>query len=173
MKINLFKFNFLLLIFTTFLISGVCELEIGKIAPDFSLKDQNDSLHTLSKYKGQKVAIYFYPKDNTPGCTKEACSIRDNFSILKNHNINILGISYDNSKNHKSFIQKYKLQFDLLSDLDKSVSKKYCADGWFMPQRKTILIDENGIVIHIFEEVNVLEHGFDIYDKFYPKKNEK
>ena len=73
----------------------------------------------------------------------------------------------------KPAIEKYNLQFDLLSDLDKSVSKKYCADGWFMPQRKTILIDDKGIIVHIFEEINVLEHGFDIYDIFYPEHNDK
>ena len=155
------------------LFSYDCHLEIGQLAPDFSLKDQNDSLHALSNYRGNKIAIYFYPKDNTPGCIKEACSIRDNFSILKENNIKILGISYDNAENHLMFINKHNLPFDLLSDLDKSVSKQYCAKGWFMPQRKTILIDEKGIIVYIFEEVNVGVHGFEIFEIFYPENNGK
>jgi len=162
------RLYFVITVSIAILFSHECHLEIGQLAPDFSLKDQNDSLHALSNYRGQKMAIYFYPKDNTPGCTKEACSIRDIFSILKENNIKILGISYDNAENHRSFINKHKLPFDLLSDLDKSVSKQYCAKGWFMPQRKTILINEKGVIVYIFEEVNVGEHGLEIFKKFYP-----
>jgi len=167
LKLSLFQFFILSII-----MAGDCNLKIGNSAPDFTLNDQIDSTHTLSEYKGHKVAIYFYPKDNTPGCTKEACSIRDNFEILKEANIKIFGISYDGSENHRSFIKKHNLPFDLLSDLDKSVSKKYCADGWFMPKRKTILIDEKGFIFYIFENVNVREHGFEIFDKFYPNLDE-
>ncbi len=174
---NMNKYTIILLISITssILFSSDCNLIIGENAPDFSLKDQNDSLHTLSIYHGKKLALYFYPKDNTPGCTKEACSIRDNYLVLTDNNISILGVSYDNSKNHNSFIEKHNLPFNLLSDIDKSVSKKYCADGWFMPKRKTILIDENGIIIYIFEDVNAGQHGIEILDKFYPpeKDNEK
>jgi len=158
----------IILIFTNILFATNCKIEIGSVAPDFSLKNQNGIVETLSKYKGKKVAIYFYPKDDTPGCTKEACSIRDNFEILTEKNIKILGISYDNQKNHIKFIEKYNLQFDLLSDLDKSVSKLYCADGWFLPKRITYLIDEKGMIFQVIEDIDVKNHANQILETFFP-----
>ena len=160
----------IILIFTNILFAINCKIEIGSVAPDFSLKNQNGIVETLSKYKGKKVAIYFYPKDGTPGCTKEACSIRDNFEILTEKNIKVFGISYDNQKNHRKFIKKYNLQFDLLSDLDKSVSKLYCADGGFLPKRITYLIDEKGILYQIIEDIDVKNHAHQILEAFYPTK---
>ena len=160
----------IILIFTNILFATNCKIEIGSVAPDFSLKNQNGIVETLSNYKGKKVAIYFYPKDDTPGCTKEACSIRDNFEILTEKNIKVFGISYDNQKNHQKFIEKYNLQFDLLSDLDKSVSKLYCADGWFLPKRITYLIDEKGNLYQIIEDIDVKNHAHQILEAFYPTK---
>ena len=171
----IYKTNLISIItfFLSLVYANDCSLEVGQLAPEFSLIDQNNLLHTLSDYRGNKLAIYFYPKDNTPGCTKQACSIRDNYSILNSYNIKILGISYDNPKQHQSFIKKYNLPFDLLSDIDKSVSKKYCADGWFMPQRKTILINEKGVVIHVFNDINVEQHANEILKNFIQIQNEK
>ena len=168
-KQKIVKF-FIILTFTNILFATNCKIEIGSIAPDFSLKNQNGIVETLSKYKGKKVAIYFYPKNDTPGCTKEACSIRDNFEILTEKNIKVFGISYDNQKNHQKFINKHNLQFDLLSDLDKSVSKLYCADGWFLPKRITYLINENGILYQIIDDIDVKNHAIQILDSFYPSK---
>ena len=103
------------------LFSDEVHLNEGQIAPDFTLFDQDGIPHTLSLYKGKKVVIYFYPKDDTPGCTKEACSIRDSYDDFTNQDIEVFGISYDNSETHQQFIQKYKLPFNLLSDLDLSL----------------------------------------------------
>jgi len=100
-------------------------IEIGKPAPDFSLPDQNGKIHKLSDYKGKYVALYFYPKDDTPGCTKEACSFRDGFAGLKKAGIEILGVSTDDEISHTKFIEKYKLPFTLLADKDKKIVEKY------------------------------------------------
>lgn len=135
-------------------------------APDFSLTDENGALHTLSQYKGSKVVVYFYPKDDTPGCTKEACGIRDNYKDFTDNQIVVLGISYDNAVSHKKFKKKYNIPFHLLTDEDKSVSKSYGAEGMFFPSRKTFLIDENGIVVKVYEKVNVLDHAEDILQSF-------
>ena len=148
------------------LLSDDCRLAIGVDAPDFNLFDQDSVLHTLSDYKNQKLVVYFYPKDNTPGCTKEACSLRDRYSSFKEYNIVTLGISYDTPRSHKKFIEKYSLPFNLLSDSDKKVSRSYCADGWFFPQRKTILIDENGLVLKIIDDVDVNHHAAQILNSF-------
>ena len=113
------------------LFSDEVHLNEGQLAPDFTLFDQDGTPHTLSLYKGKKVVIYFYPKDDTPGCTKQACSIRDSYDDFTNQDIEVFGISYDNSETHQQFIQKYKLPFNLLSDSDKSVSQLYGTKGAF------------------------------------------
>ncbi|MBT7391465.1 redoxin domain-containing protein, partial [archaeon] len=97
------------------------DLKIGDSAPDFKLSDKEGKLFRLSDFKGKKVAIYFYPKDNTPGCTKQACNIRDNFSVLEKEGIIIIGISIDDEKSHEKFVDKYNLPFILLSDKEKEV----------------------------------------------------
>ena len=114
---------------------GLSQLKVNTIAPDFTLDDANGISHTLSDYQGQFVILYFYPKDNTPGCTMEACNFRDNFSEFRAQNAIILGVSWDSSKNHASFTEKYSLPFTLLSDNKGDVSKKYDAAGWFVPKR--------------------------------------
>ena len=153
------------------LFSDEVHLNEGQLAPDFTLFDQDGTPHTLSLYKGKKVVIYFYPKDDTPGCTKEACSIRDSYDDFTNQDIEVFGISYDNSKTHQQFIQKYKLPFNLLSDSDKSVSQLYGTKGAFFPVRKTFLIDEYGKIVKIYDQVSVLDHGNDILRDFNTEKN--
>ena len=153
------------------LFSDEVHLNEGQLAPDFTLFDQDGTPHTLSLYKGKKVVIYFYPKDDTPGCTKEACSIRDSYDDFTNQDIEVFGISYDNSKTHQQFIQKYKLPFNLLSDSDKLVSQLYGTKGAFFPVRKTFLIDEYGKIVKIYDQVSVLDHGNDILRDFNTEKN--
>jgi peroxiredoxin Q/BCP len=145
-------------------------ITIGDKAPDFSLPDENGKMHTLSQYRGQKVVVYFYPKDDTPGCTKEACGIRDDYSSFEDSEIIVFGISYDNASSHRSFKKKFDIPFHLLTDKDKSVSKSYGADGLFFPSRKTYLIDDNGSLLKIYDKVNVLNHAEDILRSFAESK---
>jgi|FLOH01.1.fsa_nt_gi thioredoxin-dependent peroxiredoxin len=154
------------LVLWNFLFASSGELKVGELAPDFSLSDQDGNVQTLSAYRGQKVVVYFYPKDDTPGCTKEACSIRDDFTMFQDARIIVFGISYDDAESHREFQAKYHLPFILLSDTDKSVSKSYESQGMFFASRKTFLIDENGILVKIYENVDVSTHGKDIIAAF-------
>ena len=154
------------LVLWNFLFASSGELKVGELAPDFSLSDQDGNVQTLSAYRGQKVVVYFYPKDDTPGCTKEACSIRDDFTMFQDARIIVFGISYDDAESHREFQAKYHLPFILLSDTDKSVSKSYESQGMFFASRKTFLIDENGILVKIYEYVDVSTHGKDIIAAF-------
>ena len=141
-------------------------IKVGDLAPDFSMTDQNKKNHTLSDYRGQKVVVYFYPKDDTPGCTKEACSIRDDYKLYESSEIKVFGVSYDDAESHAKFAKKYDIPFTLLSDTDKSVSKAYGSAGLFFPSRKTYLIDEEGILVKIYENVDVTSHGSQILSDF-------
>ncbi len=141
-------------------------LQTGMQAPDFSLPDQDGQMHNLTQYRGKKVVLYFYPKDGTPGCTKEACSLRDGYTQLKRENITILGVSYDSPQAHKHFIQTQHLPFSLLSDEHKEVAGLYGAKGLFMPKRVTFLINEHGVIVHIFHDVDVANHAQAILDAF-------
>jgi thioredoxin-dependent peroxiredoxin len=146
------------------------KLKVGDEAPNFELLDQNEQKHNLSMYMGQKVVLYFYPKDDTPGCTKEACSMRDNYSAFKKAGMVVLGVSADSYISHKNFAKKYSLQFPLLSDDDHSVLEKYGAwkkknlFGKIMMgiERKTFIIDENGRIMKIYPKVNPSEHAQEI-----------
>lgn len=146
----------------------------GDSAPDFTVKDQNGEELKLSDFRGQKVALYFYPKDDTPGCTKEACSFRDNYSTLVDKGIKILGISPDSEKSHQKFISKYELPFTLLADTDHSIADAYESYGEkkFMGKtyngvfRKTFLIDEDGKIKKIFDKVNVEAHADEVLEAF-------
>ena len=141
-------------------------LKVGDKAPDFTLSDQNDSSVRLSDFKGQWIVLYFYPKDNTPGCTREACSFRDNWSILKKKGAVVLGVSGDSVASHGKFAGKYELPFTLLSDEKREVLKKYGV--WkekslygkkFMGiERTTFLIDKEGTITHVFPKVKVDGH---------------
>lgn len=132
----------------------------------FTLPDQEGKMHTLSEYKGKWVVVYFYPKDDTPGCTKEACSFRDNISKLHEKGVVVLGISKDSPKSHKKFAEKYHLNFALLSDESKDVMKVYNAWGMkkFMGReyegtfRNTYLISPQGEIQKVYEKVNPLTH---------------
>jgi peroxiredoxin Q/BCP len=147
-------------------------LEIGKKAPDFTLKDQDGNKRKLSDYAGKPVVLYFYPKDNTPGCTKEACSFRDNFGLFKRKGVEVLGVSIDDEKSHTKFREKYSLPFNLLADTEKKVVEKYGVwveknmygkKKWGIA-RKTFLIDESGKVKHIFNKVKTDIHAHEVLD---------
>ncbi len=139
----------------------------GTKAPDFTTKDQDGNDVTLSKLKGKKIVLYFYPRDMTPGCTAEACSLRDNYKALQKAGYEIFGISTDDEKSHKKFIAKEKLPFRLLADTDKSVHTKY--EAWVeksMYGRKymgtariTYVINEDGIIAEVIEKVDTKNHA--------------
>jgi peroxiredoxin Q/BCP len=148
------------------LLSDEVNLAEGQAAPNFTLQDQDGTEHTLSSYRGKRVVIYFYPKDDTPGCTKEACGIRDAYDDFVDQDIVVFGISYDGAEAHQSFIKKYNLPFNLLSDSDKSISRLYGTEGTFFPMRKTFLIDESGTIKKIYSKVSVVGHGHEILRDF-------
>ncbi len=149
-------------------------LKEGDDAPDFTAKDQNSENIKLSDLRGQKVVLYFYPKDDTPGCTKEACSLRDGFAAFEENKIKILGVSTDDEKSHQKFISKYELPFTLLADTNHAVADVYDSYGEkkFMGKtyngvfRKTFLIDEAGKIVKIFDKVKVDEHAEEILEAF-------
>jgi peroxiredoxin Q/BCP len=141
-------------------------IKLNKKAPAFSLPDQHGVTHTLKQYLGKKVLIYFYPKDDTPGCTTEACSFRDNYASLTEAGLVVLGISKDNVKSHKKFADKFDLPFPLLADEDTTISQAYGVWGLkkFMGReymgitRSSFLIDEKGNIEKIYETVKPAEH---------------
>ena len=142
------------------------ELKPGDNAPDFEVNDQNGNPVHLSDFKGKKVVLYFYPKDNTPGCTAEACNLRDNFAQFQQSGYVIFGVSTDSEKSHQKFIEKQNLPFSLLADTDKQIHEKY--GTWVEKQmygrnymgtaRKTFIIDEEGKIEKIIDKVNTKEH---------------
>lgn len=142
-------------------------LKEGDQAPDFTTRDADGREVKLADFRGQKVMLYFYPKDDTPGCTKQACSIRDSYDEFTERGIKVLGISLDDAASHQAFAQKYNLPFTLLADTDRTVSEAYgtygaqkFGDQTFMTNaRKTFLIDEQGRIKKIFNEVNAAEHA--------------
>ncbi len=141
-------------------------LEIGTKAPDFTLPDQNGKEHSLSDYKGKKVILYFYPKDNTSGCTKQACGFSERYPQIQEKGAIILGISKDSVSSHKKFEEKYGLAFTLLSDTELEVIKAY--DCWKEKKnygkvsmgllRTTYLIDEKGIIIKAMDKVKAADN---------------
>ncbi|OFY39419.1 MAG: peroxiredoxin [Bacteroidetes bacterium GWF2_40_14] len=141
-------------------------LKKGDKAPDFMGKDHNGKDIKLSDFKGKKLVLYFYPKDNTPGCTAEACDLRDNYQRFESLGYKIVGVSKDNEKSHKGFIEKFNLPFPLISDTDTVILQAYEAWGEkkFMGRqyvgiiRKTFVIDENGIIFDIIEKVDTKSH---------------
>ncbi len=143
------------------------KLNVGDRAPDFTGKDQNGNSIKLSDYKGKKVVLYFYPKDNTPGCTLEACNLRDNYDRFKEQGFEIVGISSDDEKSHQKFITKYDLPFRLIADVDKSIHEKFgtwveksmYGKKYMGTARVTFVIDENGKFSDIIEKVKTKEHS--------------
>ncbi|HLC72447.1 MAG TPA: thioredoxin-dependent thiol peroxidase [Candidatus Nanoarchaeia archaeon] len=147
-------------------------LKAGDKAPDFSAKDTQGNAITLSSCKGKPVVLYFYPKDDTPGCTKEACSFRDDYTQYKKKGIVILGVSTDDQESHQQFTKKYNLPFPLLVDTDKTIVNRYGVYGekkmygkkYLGTNRTTFLIDKEGKIQHIFKKVNVDEHSKEILE---------
>lgn len=146
------------------------ELKTGDKAPAFSLKDATGQSIKLAEFKGKKVVLFFYPKDNTPGCTKEACGFRDAHEETTKRDIIVLGVSPDGQASHQKFIEKFNLPFTLLSDPDHSVMEKYGAWGEKMMYGKTVqgvlrstfIIDEQGKIAHIFRKVKTDTHSQDV-----------
>ena len=141
-------------------------LEIGTKAPDFTLPDQNGNMHSLSEYRGKKVILYFYPKDNTPGCTKQACGFAERFPQFTEKGAVVLGISKDSVASHKKFEEKYGLPFTLLADpelvaiqaYDVWQEKKNYGKTYMGVVRSTYLIDENGKIVKAFDKVKAAEN---------------
>ncbi len=141
-------------------------LEIGTKAPDFKLPDQNGQIHSLSQYAGQKIILYFYPKDNTAGCTKQACGFGERFPQFREKGAVVIGVSKDSVASHKKFEEKYGLPFTLLSDTELEVIKAY--DVWKEKKnygkvsmgvvRTTYLIDESGIIIRAMDKVKAADN---------------
>ncbi|MBO4627148.1 MAG: thioredoxin-dependent thiol peroxidase [Lachnospiraceae bacterium] len=140
-------------------------LEVGTKAPDFTLPDQNGTMHSLADYRGKKVILYFYPKDNTSGCTKQACGFSERYPHFSEKGVEVLGVSKDSVESHKKFEEKYSLAFTLLSDPERKVLEAY--DVWKEKKnygkvsmgvaRTTYLIDENGVIIRANDKVKAAE----------------
>ena len=141
-------------------------LKIGDKAPDFNTTDQDDNKVTLADFKGKKLVLYFYPKDSTPGCTVQACDLRDNYDRLLSKGYNVLGVSADSAKRHKNFIEKNNLPFPLLMDEEKKIIidygvwglKKFMGKEYDGIHRTTFIIDEKGVIEEIIEKVKTKEH---------------
>ncbi|MEH1818412.1 MAG: peroxiredoxin [Nostoc sp.] len=137
-------------------------LAVGTDAPAFTAKDTNGNTVSLSDFAGKTVVLYFYPKDDTPGCTKQACSFRDAQSQYQGKDIVILGVSADDEVSHQAFTQKYNLNFPLLADSDKSLIKAFDVDGGGYAKRVTYVIDPSGKITHVDANVNTTNHASDI-----------
>ncbi len=147
------------------------KLKTGDQAPDFSTIDQNGNEISLRSFKGQKIVLYFYPKDNTPTCTEQACNIRDNYSRFISNGYKVFGISINSKKSHQNFIKKFDLPFDLLVDENNAINELYGV--WAEKQmygkkymgtlRTTFLINEDGIIENIIENVKAKEHSNQIF----------
>ena len=142
-------------------------LNTGDTAPDFEAETYGGELIKLSDYyKKSVVALYFYPKDNTPGCTKEACSLRDGMEELKDLGVQVLGVSTDGVKAHENFKNKYSLNFPLLSDKSKNIINMYGVKSAFgSAKRETFLIDKKGVIKHIWTKVNTRQHADEVAAK--------
>lgn len=146
----------------------------GTKAPAFTAKDQDGNTVNLSDFAGKKVVLYFYPKDNTPGCTKQACNLRDNVEPLKAKGFQVLGVSVDDEKSHRKFIQKFDLNFPLLADTEQDIVNKYHVWGeksmygrsYMGTFRVTYIIDEQGNIEHVIDKVKVENHAEQILERY-------
>ncbi|HOE39496.1 MAG TPA: thioredoxin-dependent thiol peroxidase [Bacteroidales bacterium] len=149
------------------------KIEIGNKAPDFKGLNQDGKEVKLSDFLGKNLILYFYPKDSTPGCTAEACDLRDNYQMWQSKSYEILGVSPDSQKSHQKFIEKYNLPFDLISDTEKEILIAYNAWGeksmygkkYMGVLRKTYVINSKGIIENIFEKVKTKEHSNQILNE--------
>lgn len=148
-------------------------LKEGQTAPDFISKNQDGKDIKLSDFKGKKVILYFYPKDNTPGCTAEACNLRDNYDALLEKGFEVIGVSPDSEKSHTSFISKYSLPFNLIADTDKKILQAYGAWGekkmygksYEGVLRTTYVIDEEGKIEKVIQKVKTKDHAAQVLDE--------
>ena len=148
--------------------------DVGEMAPLFEAQAQGGETIRLEDYRGRKVALYFYPKDDTPGCTKQACNLRDGYQDLLDAGIAVLGVSGDGVTSHEKFADKYELPFPLVADPEREILSKYGVWGeknlygrtFLGIKRMTFLIDEAGVIRHIFKRPKVKEHTAEILDKF-------
>jgi peroxiredoxin Q/BCP len=149
-------------------------LKVGDKAPDFNGLSQNEEHITLEQFKGKRVAIYFYPKDNTPGCTTQACNLRDNDALLKSFNVQIIGVSADNVQSHKKFAEKFHLPFPLIADTNQEILKSYGVWGpkKFMGKeyigihRTTFVLNENHEIIGVINKPNTKDHAEEVVGFF-------
>lgn len=141
-------------------------LSVGDTAPSFTAKDTNGNTVSLSDFAGKPVVLYFYPKDDTPGCTKEACSFRDNYGQYLSKGIAVLGVSMDDEASHQAFTQKFSLPFPLLADVDGDITKAYAVEGeragMRYAQRVTYLIGSDGKIDQVYTTINTETHASDI-----------
>ena len=146
------------------------KLSIGSALPAFTGIDQNGEELNATSFNGKRLVIYFYPKDNTPGCTAQACSLRDDYSLLTENNIAILGVSADSASSHKKFIDKFNLPFPLIADTDKVLlnlfgfwgEKKFMGKVYDGIHRTTFLFDESGVLISVIEKPNTKNHASEV-----------
>lgn len=144
-------------------------MNIGDKAPELLGTDQDGKEIKLSDYKGKKIVLYFYPKDSTPGCTSQACSLRDNYELMQKRGYAVIGVSVQDEKSHKKFIEKYNLPFPLIADVDKTLNetfgvygeKKMCGRTYMDTYRTTFIINEEGVIEEIFtpKQIKVKEHA--------------
>lgn len=150
----------------------MAELTIGDVAPAFSAKNQNGETVSLADFKGKKVILYFYPKDNTPGCTAEACDFRDNYQSLTSKGFEVIGVSTDDEKSHQKFVTKFELPFTLIADTDKEIVEAYgvwveksmYGKKYMGTARKTFLIDEQGKIATIIDKVDTKNSSQQLLD---------
>ena len=150
------------------------ELKIGDQAPDFQGLNEKGEQVSLRDFAGKKLVLFFYPKDNTPGCTAEACSLRDSYQELRDKNFELLGISVDDAKQHNKFIAKYALPFPLIADTEHVMvnaygvwgEKKFMGKVYDGIHRKTFVVDENGVIERVFEKVNTSDHAEQILESY-------
>lgn len=151
-------------------------LEVGTQIPDLKGKDQNGEPIALQEYKGKPIILFFYPKDNTPTCTKEACNLRDNYALLQEQGFEVIGVSIDNEKSHQKFIAKYELPFPLIADTDHAFVEGYGVWGeksmygkkYMGTYRTTFVIDKEGKISHVFPKVKSADHTQQILKALEP-----
>ena len=137
-------------------------LSVGTKAPNFTVKDTQGNTVSLSDYEGKTVVLYFYPKDDTPGCTKEACSFRDNYAVYQGKDVAVFGVSGDDESSHQDFTSKFSLPFPLLADTSKFMMQAYDVDGGGYAKRVTYIIDGQGNISHVYTSINTETHAQDI-----------
>ena len=165
-----FMYRILSLIMASFIVTGANALNVNDLAPDFNLPDQNNKQHRLIDYRGQWLVLYFYPKDDTPGCTEEACRFRDDILEFRKLNVKLLGISTDSAAKHAQFADKYGLPFPLLADVKATVTKAY--DSLInlgimkFAKRRTFIISPQGKIVKIYTDVDPKLHSGQVIEDF-------